>query len=84
MALFPVRVRIIHPAVCEEPTNSGRIRKRDFLIPAAVYGVGRWGGRHFDRFVEKLLCLNAHFTVCIRVSPAIPLKSRDTCSRFPS
>lgn len=40
MALFPARVRIIHPAVCEEPTNSGKIRKRDFLILAAVYGVG--------------------------------------------
>lgn len=24
MALFPVRVKIIRPAVCEEPTNSGR------------------------------------------------------------
>lgn len=47
MALFPVRVRIIHPAVCEEPTNSGRIRKRDFVIPAAVYGVGGVGGEAF-------------------------------------
>lgn len=83
MTLFPARVRIIHLAVCEEPTNSGRIRKRDFVLPAAVYGVGVVG-RHFDRFVEKLLCLNAHFAICIRVSPAIPQKSRDTCGRFPS
>lgn len=77
MALFPVRVRIIPPAVCEEPKNSGRVRKRDYLITAAVYG----GEKYFDHFEEKLRCLNAHFTVCIHVSPAIPL-SNDTCGRF--
>lgn len=38
MASFPVRVRIIRPAVYEK-TNSGTIKKkRKSLITAAVYG----------------------------------------------
>lgn len=61
-----MRVRVRHPAVCEEPTNSGRIRKRDFLITAAVFFCGG------SMFVEKLPRLNALFTVCIRVSPERP------------